>query len=161
MHSVKISEEYMALKSKPRKIAIFFARYLLLVSSLAYSSTLKMEFSEASDFFRTTLNYKPRDDTLHHRCENLKPSIWIQSETFHPFTLKATLISFSHPRLCLQINLFALGLLTKILTNFSSLTRSASYGPFNFIFLVIPGRQHKSWSSPYWNFLSLLSRDSP
>jgi hypothetical protein len=50
----------------------------MLVSCLAYSSTLKMEvtrFPETSvDFQRTTRPYILKDKTLYnHRCENLKP----------------------------------------------------------------------------------------
>jgi hypothetical protein len=53
------------------------ATCFMLVSCLAYSSTLKMEarcFSETSvDFQRTTRRYIPEDRTLHnHRCENLR-----------------------------------------------------------------------------------------
>jgi hypothetical protein len=52
----------------------------MLVSCLAYSSTLKMEaicFSKMSvDFQHTTWPYAPEDSTLHnHHCENLKSYI--------------------------------------------------------------------------------------
>jgi hypothetical protein len=48
------------------------------------------------------------------------------------------------------------GLLTKMLTNFSSLTWSAYYHPLDFIFVLIFGRQHKLWSSRSWNAIMSL-----
>jgi hypothetical protein len=52
----------------------------MLISCLAYFSTLKMEAACSSetpvDFQRTTWRYIPEDRTLHnHRCENLKSLI--------------------------------------------------------------------------------------
>jgi hypothetical protein len=54
-----------------------FAPCFMLISCLAYPSTLKMEVTcstETSvDFQRTTWRYIPEDRTLHnHRCENVK-----------------------------------------------------------------------------------------
>jgi hypothetical protein len=56
----------------------------MLVSSWAYSSTMKMEAVRSSetsaDTQRTTRSYIPEDSTLHnHRCENLKSYIFIYS----------------------------------------------------------------------------------
>jgi hypothetical protein len=54
-----------------------FAACFMIISCLAYSSTLKMEAvcsSETSvDLHWTTRRYIPKDTTLHkHRCENLE-----------------------------------------------------------------------------------------
>jgi hypothetical protein len=54
----------------------------MLVSCLAYSSTLKLEETCSSetpaDFQRTTRRYIPEDGTLHnHRCENLNSYIFL------------------------------------------------------------------------------------
>jgi hypothetical protein len=52
------------------------ANFFLLVSCLAYSSTLKMyatcSFEALVDFHRTTWRYIPDNEILHnHPCENL------------------------------------------------------------------------------------------
>jgi hypothetical protein len=65
------------LNKKAARARALLATGFMLVSCLAYSSTLKMEAvcsSETSaDFQRTTLNHIPVDKILHnHRCENLK-----------------------------------------------------------------------------------------
>jgi hypothetical protein len=61
---------------------VLFVTWSMLVSCLPYFWILKMEatcFSESSvDFHPTTRRYIPGDRTLHnHRCENLKPYIFV------------------------------------------------------------------------------------
>jgi hypothetical protein len=65
-----------------RACSLKWGSLLLLVSCLAYSSTLKMEAtcsSETSVYFqRTTGRYIPEDGTFHdHRCENLISYIFL------------------------------------------------------------------------------------
>jgi hypothetical protein len=62
--------------SQARNWVSLLATCCILISCLAYSSTMKMEatcLSETSlDFQRTTRSYIPEDRTLHnHRCDNL------------------------------------------------------------------------------------------
>jgi hypothetical protein len=58
------------------------ARCFLLVTCLAYSSTLKMEavrsFKTSAYFYETTRRHIPEDCTL-HRCEDLKSQILLLS----------------------------------------------------------------------------------
>jgi hypothetical protein len=71
----------------------------MLVSCLAYSSTLKVElicFSEMLvDFQQTTQRYIPNDRILHnHHCENLKSYfIWF---VLSVFTLRAVFMFCHH-----------------------------------------------------------------
>jgi hypothetical protein len=71
-----ISSPSSRSKSKPIKQPRRACRLILLVSFLAYSSTLKMEVifsSETSGSLRTIQHYNPGDHTLHSdSCENLK-----------------------------------------------------------------------------------------
>jgi hypothetical protein len=67
-----------------RNSALWFASCLIIVSCLAYFSTLKMEmtlFSEISvDFCWTTLRYNSENINLHNElCENLRSHIKLDS----------------------------------------------------------------------------------